>query len=187
MCFTARLVNSLVVTTGSVRMGKKHRKSAKRHPQGLAERPPLGLPAIVAILRSDARSKEQEAQHAVHEKRVQQLLRECTGDMNTVRSRGYLREAMRDQGVLDEDLWIMLQDHRRDPELKRKLSALAKRFKSRAELRVVDPGGSPPATKSQTGKRTKKRGGNKRSRKSKSVWLVQLGRGPKPKRRRSSR
>ncbi len=187
MSFAARLVDSWVITTGSVRMGKKHRKSAKKQPKGLAKLPPLGLPAIVAILHNDARSNEQEAQLAAHQKRVQQLLRECTGDMHRERSHGYLRDAMRDQGVLEEDLWIMLQDCRRDPELKRKLSALANRFKARAELRVVDSGGSPPATKGQTGRRAKERGGSKGSRKSKGVWLVQLGRGPKLKRRRSSR
>jgi hypothetical protein len=174
---------------GTTRMGKKRRKSAKRKPSGVAKFPPLGLPAIVAIIHDGAKSEEQEVQLALHRKRVQQLCTQCTGIMNSNRSHGYLREAMRDRGVLEEDLWIMLQDSRRDPELKRKLAVLAEHFKARAELRTLNARHSTSARSNQTAERgrTQESITRKRDRKTKSVWFVQTGRGPKAARRTSSR
>ncbi len=174
---------------GTIRMGNKRRKSAKKQPRGAAKLPPLGLPAIVAIIHDGAKSEEQEVQLASHRKRVQQLCTQCTGIMNSNRSHGYLREAMRDRGVLEEDLWIMLQDSRRDLELKRKLAVLADHFKARAELRIPNAHGSTSARSNQIAERgrTQERIKRKRDRKTKSVWFVQTGRGPKPARRTGSR
>ncbi len=178
-----------LVTQGTFRMGKQGRKSAKRRSNKAPKLPPLSRAAIVAIIQDGAESKAQEAQLASHQVRVQKLLQECVGDMNPTRSRGYLREAMRDRGVLEEDLWVMLQDFRRDPGLKRELVALAEQFKARAELRVqvsrISDGlrSDPPDRRGRTQARITR----KRSRKTKSVWLVQLGRGPKPVRRKGSR
>jgi hypothetical protein len=83
----------------------------------------------------------------------------------------------------------MLQDSRRDPELKRELVALAGHFKARAALRIPTDHSSPSSRSNQTDERgrTQKRITRKRDRKAKSVWLVQTGRGPKPARRPSSR
>lgn len=169
-------------------MGKQGRKSAKRHSNKALKLPPLDRAAIVAIIHNGAESKAQEAQRASHDRRVRKLIHECVGDMNPNRSLGYLREAMRDRGVLEEDLWIMLQDFRRDPELKRKLFALAEHFKARAELRVPVSGTSAVAGNNSSNARGRTQGriARKRDRKTKSVWLVQLGRGPKPVRRKGS-
>lgn len=170
-------------------MGKQGRKSAKRHSNKAAKLSPLDRAAIVAIIHDGAEAKVQEAQLASHQMRVQKLLHECVGDMNPARSQGYLREAMRDRGVLEEDLWVMLQDFRRDPGLKRKLFALAEQFKARAELRVQVSGISAAAGSNSPDSRGRTRASTsrKRDRKTKSVWLVQLGRGPKPVRRKGSR
>jgi len=169
-------------------MGKKRRKSAKRQPSGAAKLPPLDLPAIVAIVNDGAKSKDEKAQLASHRERVQRFCAECTGKMHWTRSDGYLREAMRDRGVLEEELWIMLQNSRRDPSLKRELVALAAHFKARAALRVPTAKASTAVSSNQRDERgrTQERITRKRDRKTTSVWIVQTGRGPTQTRRPGS-
>ena len=166
-------------------MGKKHRKAATKNRRKGRAVPALDRAAIVAIVHEGAKSEAQGVQLAAHDQRVRQLLRECAGDMNAVRAHGYLREAMRERGVLDEDLWVMLQDCRRDPALKQRLRALANSFAQRVNLRTPGPGPSSTASDKLHSGGSQLRGGitGKRVRKSKGVWLTRTGQGPKPVRR----
>ena len=169
-------------------MGKKHKNAATKRRRNSTAVPALGRPVIVEIVHEGAKDDGQRGQLAAHEKRVQQLLRECAGDMNFVRALGYLRAAMREHGVLDEDLWIMLQDFRRDPRLKQRLQNLAERCKQHVNLRIPDPDRSSGTHDKLTSGSSQPRGGTtgNRGRKSKGVWLVRTGQGPKPVKRTSS-